>query len=99
MPRHNSGHRALVTVIYARGGRELKRYQQRMQRFPISLPRGPCTQLDAEYEELQRDVVHPPLRERPANSWITATTWQLVDHRTMLRRKGMDASAGKYERI
>jgi hypothetical protein len=60
-----------------------------MQRFPISLPRGPCTKLDAEYEKLQRDLVRPPLREHPANSWITATTWQLVDHHAMLRRKGM----------
>jgi hypothetical protein len=58
-----------------------------MQQFPISLPRGPCTQLDAEYKELQRDVVCPLLRERPANSWITATMWQLVDHRAI--RKGM----------
>jgi hypothetical protein len=89
MPRHISDHRALVPVIYAGGRGELKRYRRRTQRFPISLPRGPCAQLDAEYEELQRDVVRPPLRERPANSWITATTWQLVDHHAMLRRKGM----------
>jgi hypothetical protein len=89
MPRHNSDHRALAAVIYAGGGGQLKRYRRWMQRFPISLPRSPCTQLDAEYKELQRDVVCPPLRERPANSWITATTWQLVDHRAMLRRKGM----------
>jgi hypothetical protein len=34
-------------------------------------------------------VVCPPLRERPANSWITAETWKLIDHRAMLCRKGM----------
>jgi hypothetical protein len=89
MPRHYSDHRALVAVIYAGGGGELKRYQRRTQQFPISLPRSPRTQLDAEYEELQRDIVRPPLREHPANSWITATTWQLVNHCAMLRRKGM----------
>ncbi len=59
-----------------------------MQRFPISLPRGPRMQLDAEYEELQRDVVRPPLRERPANSWITGKMWKLFNHRAMLCRKG-----------
>jgi hypothetical protein len=89
MPCYYSNHRALVAVIHAGGGEELKRYRRRMQRFPISLLRGPQKQLDAEFEELQRDVVSPPLRERPANSWITAETWKLVDHCAMLRRKGM----------
>jgi hypothetical protein len=72
-----------------RGGGELKRYQQRIQQFPISLPRGPWKQLYVEYEELQRDVVRPPLRERPANSWITAKMWKLINHCTLLGRKGM----------
>ncbi len=89
MPRYYSNHRALVAVIHARGVEELKWYRQRMQRFPISLPCGPQKQLNAEYEELQRDVVRPPLRERPANSWITTETWKLVNHHAMLRRKGM----------
>jgi hypothetical protein len=42
------------------GGGELKQYQQWAQRFPISLPPGPQTQLDAEYKELQQDAVRPP---------------------------------------
>lgn len=77
-----------------RGGRELKQYRRRMQRFSISLPCGPRKQLDAEYEELQRDVESPLMRERPANSWISVETWALVDHRTMLRRKGMLSQTG-----
>jgi hypothetical protein len=89
MPCYYSDHRALVAVIHAGGGEELKRYRRRTQQFPISLPCGPRKQLDAEYEELQRDVVRPPLRECPANSWITTKTWKLVNHRPMLHRKGM----------
>jgi hypothetical protein len=89
MPCYYSNHRALVAVIHAEGGEELKRYCRRTQQFHISLPCGPRKQLDAEYEELQRDIVRPPLRERPANSWITTKMWKLVDHRAMLRRKGM----------
>ncbi len=42
---------------------------------------------------MQRDVVHLPLRECPANSWITAKTWKLVDHHTLLHRKGMLSQA------
>jgi hypothetical protein len=53
------------------GGGELKRYQGRTQLFPLSLPQGPMSQLDAAYEELKKDVVRPPPRERPANIWIT----------------------------
>jgi hypothetical protein len=48
MPCYHSDHRALVAVIYAEGGEELKRYRRRMQRFPLSLPHGPWTQLDAD---------------------------------------------------
>jgi exonuclease III len=74
MPRYHSNHHALVAVIYAEGGEELKRYHRRMQRFPLSLPRGPRTQLDAGYEELLQHVVYPPPRERSANKWITEAT-------------------------
>jgi hypothetical protein len=71
----------------------LKWYCQRTQQFPLSLPRGPRTQLDAEYEELLQHVVRPPPRERPANKWITNATWKVVDYRAMLRRKGMLSQA------
>jgi hypothetical protein len=89
MPRYYSNHCALDIVIHAGGGEELKQYCQRTQQFPISLPHSPWKQLNAEYEELQRDVVRPPLRECPAISWIATKTWKLVDHHAMLRRKGM----------
>jgi hypothetical protein len=93
MPCYHSDHRALVAVIYAEGGEELKRYRRRTQRFPLSLPRGPRTQLDAGYEELLQHVVQPPPRERPANKWITDATWKVVNYRAMLRRKGMLSQA------
>jgi hypothetical protein len=93
MPRYHSHHCALVAVIYAEGGEKLKRYRCRMQRFPISLPRGPQTQLDAGYEELLQHVVCPPPRERPVNKWITNATWKVVNYRAMLRRKGMLSQA------
>jgi hypothetical protein len=60
MPCYHSNYRALVAVIYAEGGGELKRYRRQMQQFPLSLPRGPQTQLDAGYEELLQHAVCPP---------------------------------------
>jgi hypothetical protein len=65
MPRYHSDHRALVAVIYAEGGEELKRYRRGMQRFPLSLPRGPRTHLDAEYEELLQPWFAPPPQGAP----------------------------------
>jgi hypothetical protein len=67
-----------------------------MQRFPLSLPHGPRTQLDAGYEELLHHVVCPPPRERPAKKWITNVTWKVVDYRAMLRRKGMLSQAAAH---
>ncbi len=102
MPCYYFDHCALVSVIYAEGGEELKRYQWRAQQFPLSLPHGPHKLLDAEYQELLRDVVWPPIREFPANKWITTTTWKLIDHHLMLRRKGMvsqTASRGLGQQI
>jgi hypothetical protein len=93
---YHSDHCTLVATIYAEGGEELKRYRRRMQRFPLSLPRGPRTQLNAGHEELLQHVVCPPPREHPANKWITDTTWKVVNYRTMLRRKGMLSQAAAH---
>ncbi len=71
----------------------MKRYRRRTQRFPLSLPRGPQTQLDAGYKELLQHVVCLPPREPPTNKWITNATWKVVNYRAMLRRKGMLSQA------
>jgi hypothetical protein len=51
------------------------------------------SQFDAAYKELKQDVVGTPLRECPANIWITDETWKIVNTRALLRRKGMLAQA------
>ena len=38
--------------------------------------------------ELRQDVIPPPVRERPANRWISDKTWAVVDKRATMRRKG-----------
>ncbi len=93
MPHYHSNHRALVAIIYAEGGEELKWYCRQMQRFPLSLPHGPWTQLDTGYKELLQHMVRPPPREHPANKWITNATWKVVDYCAMLQRKGMLSQA------
>jgi hypothetical protein len=66
---------------------------RRMQQFPLSLPHGPWTQLDAGYKELLQQVVFPPPREGPANKWITNAIWKVVNYRAMLQRNGMLSQA------
>jgi hypothetical protein len=96
MPSKHSDHCALFAVIYAEGGEELKRYRRQTQQSPLSLPRGPRTQLDAGYEELLQHVVCPPPREHPANKWITDATWKVFNYRAMLHRKGMLSQAAAH---
>jgi hypothetical protein len=42
----------------------------------------------SKYKELHLDVIPPPVRERPANRWISDKTWAAVDKRALMRRKG-----------
>mmetsp|Transcript_7501 Transcript_7501/g.17019 ORF Transcript_7501/g.17019 Transcript_7501/m.17019 type:complete len:226 (-) Transcript_7501:948-1625(-) len=96
LPRHsNSDHRAIVAEFYAGHQKKMKVYRRKRQRFPIRLPKyGPRTEMEASFEELQSNCVKPPPRALKSNSWISDATWQLVDRRAQLRRRGMLSQAG-----
>ena len=49
---------------------------------------GSRTELESLFEELQSDCEAPPVRARPANAWISQSTWDLVDRRASLRKRG-----------
>jgi hypothetical protein len=63
-------------------------YRKRMAKFPLKLSSGPQDKLCAMFEGLQLDVVVPPKRAQPRNSWISAPMWALIDRRAMLRQQG-----------
>ena len=63
-------------------------YQQRIAKFSLKLPRGPQDELCTLFKELRLDVVAPPKRAQPRNSWISAPTWELIDRRATLRQQG-----------
>ena len=95
---HDSDHRAIVAQIYSGCGKDMQQYRRNRQRFPITLPRnGPRTELESWFEELQSDCEAPPIRERPANAWISQSTWALVDRRASMRKSG--ALSQQYSRI
>jgi hypothetical protein len=66
----------------------MKRYRKKYRRFPLKIPRGPRAELVSKYEELRQDIIPPPVRERPANRWISDKTWAVVDKQATMRRKG-----------
>jgi hypothetical protein len=63
-------------------------YRKRMAKFPLKLPSGPQDELCTMFEGLRLDVVAPPKRAQPRNSWISAPTWALIDRRETLRQQG-----------
>ncbi len=63
-------------------------YPKRMAEFPLKLPSGPQDKFCAMFKGLRLDVVAPPKRAQPCNSWIRAPTWALIDRRAMLRQQG-----------
>jgi hypothetical protein len=74
---HDSDHHALITGIRVRSATKMMAYRRRMAKFPVKLPLGPQTELCSKFEELRLDVVVPPPRTQPRNSWILAPTWAL----------------------
>ena len=66
----------------------MAKYQKRYHQFPLTIPLGPRAELVSKYEELHLDVIPPPVRERPANRWISEKTWAAIDKRATMRRKG-----------
>jgi len=62
-------------------------YLRGRTRFPLRAPKwGPLTRVDTIFQALKKEVVPPLPRERRRNSWISDTTWTLVDERAAMRR-------------
>ena len=85
---HDSDHRAIIINIRAGSATRMAAYRKRMAKFSLKLPRCPLDELCTLYEELRLNVVAPPKRAQPRNSWISVPTWVLIDRRAMLQRQG-----------
>ena len=59
-------------------------FRKWMAKFSLKLPSGPQDELCALYEGLRLDVMAPPKRVQPRNSWISTPTWGLIDGREIL---------------
>ena len=58
-------------------------------KFRIKLLPGPKTEGEELFEELRATIERPLARENSKNSWISASTWKLVDTRAQLKSRGV----------
>ena len=85
---HDSDHRAVVATFRARRTNRLTKYRRRRQRLPLRLPHGPHDELTHTFEALKLTCLEAEPTKRRGNDWISAETWRLISHRTMLRKTG-----------
>ncbi len=86
---HYSDHHAIVARLYSGSAGEMKTYRKAHKRCPLQLPRvGPMRELESLFNGLQLGCKSLPLRERPANKWISDATWLLINQRACLHKSG-----------
>jgi hypothetical protein len=85
---HDSDPQAVVATIKS-GGRRLKEYRTKRQKFPLRLP--PVEQQDGltqAFEALKATCAEPTMTKAHWRDWMSDSTWLLIKQRTSLRRAG-----------
>jgi hypothetical protein len=85
---HDSDHCAVVATFRTRKTRRLTIYHRHRQRLSLRLPPKPHNKLTHTFEALKLMCVKADPQSRGGNDWISAETWCLISHRSMLRRTG-----------
>jgi hypothetical protein len=91
---HDSDHCAVVAMFHARKMRSLTAYLCCRQRLLLRLPPEPHDKLTHTFEALKLTCVEADPQSRGGNEWISAETWCLISHRSMLCRTGKLCQAG-----
>jgi hypothetical protein len=69
-------------------------YHCRRQCLPLRLPPKPHDELTHTFEALKLTCVEANPQSRGGNEWISAETWHLISHRSMLCRTGKLCQTG-----
>jgi hypothetical protein len=91
---HNSDHCAVVAMFHVRKMRRLTAYCCRVQLLPLRLPPKPHNKLTHTFKALKLTCVEADPQSRGGNEWISAETWRLISHRSMLCRTGKLCQTG-----
>ena len=84
-PRHNSDHYMVLGCLPSAPPTEHKRYLGGRKRWPVRPPRE-LTRTDQLFAALRRAVPRAQPREARQNSWISESTWRLIDERVSARQ-------------
>jgi hypothetical protein len=89
-----SDHCAIVTTFRARKTRRLTTYHQGRQCLPLRLPPKPHDKMTHTFEALKLTCIEANPQSRGGNEWISAETWHLISHRSMLCKTGKLCQTG-----
>ena len=84
-PKHNSDHYMVLGCLPSFPLTEHKRYLGGRKLWPVRPPREP-TRTDQLFAALQRAVPRAQPRKARLNTWISESTWRLINERVSARR-------------
>jgi hypothetical protein len=88
-PRFDTDHFALVATLQLGSKRHHRRYISRRMRYPIrALKPEEKNEADEILEELRDHATKREETDGRATSWISDSTWRLIDQRTDAKKKG-----------
>ncbi len=81
-------HCAIVRVVRAGRGGQLRQYQHKCQKFPLSLPPGPKDADTTAFNALASKCIEPKPKRMLGKDWISKWTWRLIAKRASLLQSG-----------
>jgi hypothetical protein len=85
---HDSDHCAFVATFHASKMQQLTTHRCCRQRLPLWFPPEPHNKLTHTFKALKQTCIKADPQSRGGNDWISAETWRLISHRSMLCRTG-----------
>ncbi len=74
----HSDHCAIIKVVRAGRGGQLRQYRHKRQKNPLSLPPGPKDVETMAFDALAAECVKPKPKRTPGKDWISQGTWGLI---------------------
>ena len=98
-PRFDTDHYALISTMTLASKHQHRRYVQRRTRYPIRAQRpAEMNRADEILAELRNHTTNREKTDGRATSWISESTWRLIDQRTNARRRGDSRSTAQIGR-
>jgi hypothetical protein len=97
-PRFDSDHRMIVAALRTDTILEHRSYVKKRSKFPFQ-PKHPLSRTDLLMEELKRSINQPIHQNSRHNSWISNTTWRIMDAKAVARKRGDSEKAKNLSKL